>query len=444
MKRKMPKLMLSAVSYEPLCSEEIGDVNGPPRTKKKGILCASSKKRMYALMILSGVALLWVFIYYKLLNHRFELPEPLRELRKMFGDGEVKKRRGREDETENVVVTTLADTACLPQFSEERKSEYIHIAIVACGKLADEALVNMKAATLVSNANLFFHIFTDEKHIKRKTFDKELQSWPAMTQHWLMFTVYPIYYPVNQDHTQWLELFKLCASQRLFLASILVHIDSVIYVDTDVLFLRPPEDLWEYFNNFNNTQIAGMVRECEPSTSNCWYNKQLSHPYVQPYGVNSGVMLMNLTRMRNLKWENELISIYNDYNSKIAYGDQDILNIYFHRHMKSLFFLSCDWNYRPLHCIHGNLCSKAKRNGVSLMHGNHGVFRDKKVLPEFFAVYDAYSDYEFFHDVFQKDVVKNAYEKLSKLAKKKDASKCARMKNAMLKHIRCKKTDSAH
>ena len=35
--------------------------------------------------------------------------------------------------------------------------------------------------------------------------------------------------------------------------------DSVIYVDTDMIFLRPPEELWAQFNKFNSIQHISMA-----------------------------------------------------------------------------------------------------------------------------------------------------------------------------------------
>lgn len=47
-------------------------------------------------------------------------------------------------------------------------------------------------------------------------------------------------------------------------------------------------------------------------------------------GVNSGVMLMNLTRMRKFNWTKYVIPIYKKYKLNITWGDQDIINIIFH------------------------------------------------------------------------------------------------------------------
>lgn len=49
-------------------------------------------------------------------------------------------------------------------------------------------------------------------------------------------------------------------------------------------------------------------------------------------GINSGVMLMNLTRMRSFKWEEYILPLYKEYKLKITFGDQDLINILFYYH----------------------------------------------------------------------------------------------------------------
>lgn len=79
---------------------------------------------------------------------------------------------------------------------------------------------------------------------------------------------------------------------------ILKEVDSLLYVDTDVLFLRPMDDIWSFLKEFNTTQLAAMAPEHEiPKIG--WYSRFARHPFYGKTGVNSGVMLMNLTRIRN-------------------------------------------------------------------------------------------------------------------------------------------------
>lgn len=73
--------------------------------------------------------------------------------------------------------------------------------------------------------------------------------------------------------------------------------DSLLYVDTDILFLRPVEDIWGLLSQFNVSQLAAMALEHEEPRIG-WYNRFARHPYYGKMGVNSGVMLMNMTRIR--------------------------------------------------------------------------------------------------------------------------------------------------
>lgn len=83
---------------------------------------------------------------------------------------------------------------------------------------------------------------------------------------------------------------------------ILKDVDSLLYVDTDVLFLRPIDDIWHILKEFNSTQLAAMAPEHEiPKIG--WYSRFARHPYYGTTGVNSGVMLMNLTRIRNTQFK---------------------------------------------------------------------------------------------------------------------------------------------
>lgn len=111
----------------------------------------------------------------------------------------------------------------------------------------------------------------------------------------------------------------------------LKDVDSLLYVDTDVLFLTSLDDIWSYFDKFNSTQLAALAPEHEEEFQG-WYNRFARHPYYGKLGLNSGVMLMNLTRMREFKFSDKLKPIYEVYKYNITWGDQCLLNILFHFH----------------------------------------------------------------------------------------------------------------
>ncbi|KAM9800047.1 glucoside xylosyltransferase 2 isoform X3 [Syngnathus typhle] len=244
-----------------------------------------------------------------------------------------------------------------------RKEEFMHLAMVACGNRVEETSTLIKSAVLFSLKKIKVHIFAED---------------PLIPQ------------------------FKEMV--------ILKDVDSLLYVDTDVLFLRPMDDIWRMLKSFNSSQLAAMAPEHEiPKIG--WYSRFARHPFYGISGVNSGVMLMNLTRIRStlfkngmiatgLSWEELLHPLYQKYKNHITWGDQDLLNIIFHYNPECLFIFPCQWNYRPDHCMYGSNCKGAEEDGVSILHGNRGVYHDEK-QPAFKVVYDGIRDFPFDDNMFQ-------------------------------------------
>ncbi|XP_006974368.2 glucoside xylosyltransferase 1 isoform X4 [Peromyscus maniculatus bairdii] len=281
-------------------------------------------------------------------------------------------------------------------------TEKMHLAVVACGERLEETLTMLKSALIFSIKPLQVHIFAEDQ--LHDSFKDRLDSWSFLQR--FNYTLYPITFP-SDSAVEWKKLFKPCASQRLFLPLILKEVDSLLYVDTDILFLRPVDDIWSLLKKFNSTQIAAMAPEHEEPRIG-WYNRFARHPYYGKTGVNSGVMLMNLTRMRRkyfkndmttarLQWGDILMPLLKKYKLNITWGDQDLLNIMFFHNPESLFVFPCQWNYRPDHCIYGSNCRGAEEEGVFILHGNRGVYHDDK-QPAFRAVYEALRNCSFEDD----------------------------------------------
>ncbi|XP_044881732.1 glucoside xylosyltransferase 2 isoform X1 [Mauremys mutica] len=285
--------------------------------------------------------------------------------------------------------------------------QWMHLAVVACGNRLEETIIMLKSAVLFSYRKLKFHIFAEDS--LKPEFEKKLREWPSSYTKKFEYNVYPIAFSVGNAQ-EWKKLFKPCAAQRLFLPVILKDVDSLLYVDTDVLFLRPIDDIWRFLKEFNSTQLAAMAPEHEiPKIG--WYSRFARHPYYGTTGVNSGVMLMNLTRIRNtqfknsmiptgLMWEEMLYPLYQKYKNYITWGDQDLLNIIFYFNPECLYVFPCQWNYRPDHCMYGSNCKGAEEEGISVLHGNRGVYHDDK-QPTFKALYEVIRDFPFEDNLFQ-------------------------------------------
>ncbi|XP_061109011.1 glucoside xylosyltransferase 1-like isoform X1 [Conger conger] len=308
-----------------------------------------------------------------------------------FMDSAFRYIMRRRDVTEGVVV----------------REERVHLAVVSCGQRLNETLTMLKSAVLFGQRPLTFHIFAEDQ--LHQGFRAALEAWPEPFRSRFNFTIYPISFP-RENAAEWKRLFKPCASQRLFLPILLKDVDSLLYVDTDILFLRPVEDVWAFLSRFNSSQMAAMAPEHEDPRI-AWYSRFARHPYHGRTGLNSGVMLMNMSRMRaklfkndmtsvSLSWEDLLMPLLQKYKLNITWGDQDLLNIIFHHNPESLFVFPCQWNFRPDHCIYGSNCAPAEEEGVFILHGNRGVYHDEK-QPAFRAMYDAINQYVFGADPLQ-------------------------------------------
>ncbi|XP_067907603.1 glucoside xylosyltransferase 2 [Heterodontus francisci] len=314
--------------------------------------------------------------------------------------------------------------------------EWMHLAVVACGDRLEETMTMLKSVILFSFNKIKFHIFAEDT--LQPQFEKSIEAWPFSFKSQLEYNIYPITFSVGNPQ-EWKKLFKLCAAQRLFLPMILKDVDSLLYVDTDVLFLRPVDDVWNFLNLFNSTQLAAMAPEHEIPRIG-WYSRFARHPYYGAAGVNSGVMLMNLTRIRNqlfknsmiptgLRWEELLYPLYHKYKNDITWGDQDLLNIIFHFNPEYLYVFPCQWNYRPDHCMYGSNCRGAEDQGVSILHGNRGVYHDDK-QPAFKVIYEAIRDFPFEENLFH-----SLYFPLQNSFLKTVHTLCGRLPQVFLKQI---------
>ncbi|XP_034943589.1 glucoside xylosyltransferase 1 [Chelonus insularis] len=300
----------------------------------------------------------------------------------------------------------------------------VTICVVVCGDRLDESLTMFKSALIFTKRQLKLIVITENNLIDH--FDEKLSEWKLMTNNSFTYVLKPIKFPEKSDALMWKKLFKPCAAQRLFLPTVLNDTDAILYVDTDTLFLAPPEIIWDEFKKMNSTQLAALSPEHEdPNTG--WYNRFAKHPYYGKLGVNSGVMLMNLTRMREFRWTDYVIPIHKEYKLNITWGDQDIINIIFHYHPERLYIYTCRFNYRPDHCMYMSVCTDAENHGALVIHGSRGTFHSQK-HPPFRAVYQAIQEYQFNTDKFE-----NLFVPMQNYLMMEDNSNCGKVRKVFIK-----------
>lgn len=105
------------------------------------------------------------------------------------------------------------------------------------------------------------------------------------------------------------------AQYRFSFGEFIPYLNKIIYLDTDVIALKV---LTQFYNlNFN-----GNILLAQPTLS----NKSIKTGF---YKINSGVLLLNLKKMRKIKMEKKVLFIINNgfYDD---YHDQNLINFYFY------------------------------------------------------------------------------------------------------------------
>ena len=105
--------------------------------------------------------------------------------------------------------------------------------------------------------------------------------------------------------------------------------DSAIFLDVDILVMTDLYNLWENFDKFTPKQMIGIGQEREIWNPENHYNNknEVKFPFIPPYGMNSGVLLMNLTRLREFSFIKKISLIYDQYKEMLSLYDQDLINI---------------------------------------------------------------------------------------------------------------------
>ena len=154
------------------------------------------------------------------------------------------------------------------------------------------------------------------------------------------------------------EYFTLTIYFRLFIASMFPEYDKAIYIDSDIVL---EEDIAELFSIDIGDNFIGACRDAsidgiEPFQS---YVEQAVGVDRNDY-VNSGVLLMNLKKLRDADFDKHFLSLLNTYHFDSVAPDQDYLNAIC---KGSIYYLSPKWNAMPNE-------QKPKIEGAKLIHYN--------------------------------------------------------------------------
>ena len=167
---------------------------------------------------------------------------------------------------------------------------------------------------------IYFHVISGDVSDKNQEKIKSLESQSGVHFDFAMVDESLFRgFPLNIEHI------SSIAYARFLTADIFSTLHKVLYLDSDILILGDLGELW-------NTDIEDM---CIAGSHKQYINTQFPG-YKESIGlkedsiyINSGVMLMNLDRIRKLDKTQELLKNAKDLKDIVRIQDQDIINITF-------------------------------------------------------------------------------------------------------------------
>ncbi|XP_066962207.1 glucoside xylosyltransferase 1-like [Macrobrachium rosenbergii] len=170
---------------------------------------------------------------------------------------------------------------------------------------------------------------------------------------------FPPEYPELRSH------WRPCAWAKQFLAETLPKEDAVIYVDSDLLFLGPGEELWWLLKSMGPKQLIALAPEP-------FYKlEEKTYHYAGRVGLNTGVMAINLTRARQLPGGGMGSAILTEGPIQPEpRHDQDALNHFLKDKPHLLMEVTSRWNFLPSSCMKtAPPCPDCYSAGIIVLHG---------------------------------------------------------------------------
>jgi lipopolysaccharide biosynthesis glycosyltransferase len=121
---------------------------------------------------------------------------------------------------------------------------------------------------------------------------------------------------------------------RLLVGSVFPELEKVLYLDCDLVVLGSLNDIWE--TDLSDHTLAAVEEIMDPPLHRDAFLK------ISRY-FNSGVLLFNLLRWRDLEYERKCLAVPDDLLGKIGHHDQSILNYLFRE--GDVRYLDARFNY---------------------------------------------------------------------------------------------------
>lgn len=236
---------------------------------------------------------------------------------------------------------------CFKNFStrENNSSEFldnydekIHICFAI-----DEQYVQHLAVTLTSilhntKRNVHFHVLsTDISEKSKRLLEKLKTKYDFDIDYVRIDKITFKSFPKGDE-----ERITVEANYRLLIPNLLPQLKKVIYLDTDIILNGDIARLWDI--DIGDNYIAAVPDQVGRRDSSDNYVLKFGLSKETQY-INSGVLVMNLVKLRQDKMVNKFFDIAKKYKEDLHYVDQDILSIACD---KKIYYLKHYFNAMPI------------------------------------------------------------------------------------------------
>lgn len=245
---------------------------------------------------------------------------------------------GHEDDDHNIPGPVVKVTS-----SSSGNCDVIQVAIVCAGYNSSRSVVTLIKSILFHRKNpLHFHFISDSA--AQSILETLFTSWDVPAISWT-------FYPTRdlESHVSWIpnkHYSGIFGLMKLVLPQILPPtLDQVIVLDTDITFESDITELWNMFITMSSSSQEATIGLVENQSD--WYLGTLwKHHNPWPAigrGYNTGVMLLNLKRLRKHRWSTMWKSVaereLKTFNST-SLADQDIFNAVIKQNQSLVFPVS--------------------------------------------------------------------------------------------------------
>jgi len=208
------------------------------------------------------------------------------------------------------------------------KKPVVNIVYMADSKYLPYVMTSLHSAVVNKKADTQYNVYLIAKGFS----SEDVKKIKQMEQNKVAINIYPAQdLTLDTSHLGRFASFGV-ALQKLFIADYLKDIDKVLYLDADTLVQT---DLSDVYDTKIKEKYAAAVKDGLMYQSP-EHIKELSLKDESFY-FNSGVMLLNLQKIRQDGIMQKAIIYFNTHNE--IFGDQDVLNVVFKGKVQTLSYL---------------------------------------------------------------------------------------------------------